>query len=87
MFEFDKCDFNPYLHKESPARPVASFEPVADVEGVALLLWGEHRIECAAPACYSTFNLYQPRSDLLCRRFQFGCLRNQALSSRSAITA
>jgi len=63
MFEFDKCDFNPRLHKESPALPAGPFEPVADVEGMALLLWGEHCIECAVPACYSICNLYQPRSD------------------------
>jgi FkbH-like protein len=81
MFELDKCDFDSDLHRESPAQPAASFEPVADVEGVALLLWGEHCIECAVPACYSTCNLYQPRSDLRCRRFQFGCLKNEAFKS------
>jgi FkbH-like protein len=81
MFEFDKCEFNPHLHKESPARPAGPFEPVANVEGMALLLWGEHCIECAVPACYSTCNLYQPRSDLRCRRFQFGCLKNEAFKS------
>jgi len=63
------------------ARPVASFEAIADVEGAALLLWGEHCIEFAAPACYSTCNPYQPRFDLRCRRFQFGCLRNDAFKS------
>src|SRR5262245_51318933 len=81
MFELDKCDFNSHLHTESPARPAGTFEPVADVEGVALLLWGEHCIECAVPACYSTCSLYQPRSDLRCRRFQFGCLKNEAFKS------
>ena len=81
MFELNKCDFNSDLHQESPARPADPFEPVADVEGVALLLWGEHCIECAAPACYSTCNLYQPRSDLRCRRFQFGCRKNNAFKS------
>jgi FkbH-like protein len=79
MFELDKYDF--HSHQESPARPAASFEPVADVEAVALLLWGEHCIECAVPACYSTCSLYQPRSDLRCRRFQFGCLKNEAFKS------
>jgi hypothetical protein len=81
MFELDKCDFNSHLYKESPARPAGPFEPVTDVEGMALLLWGEHCIECAVPACYSTCNLYQPRSDLRCRRFQFGCLKNEAFKS------
>ena len=33
------------------------------------------------PACYLTCNLYQPRSDLRCRRFQFGCLKNTAFKS------
>jgi len=28
-----------------------------------------------------TCNLYQPRSDLRCRRFQFGCLKNTAFKS------
>jgi FkbH-like protein len=81
MFELDKCDFNSHLHNESPARPAGPLEPVADVEGMALLLWGEHCIECAVPACYSTCSLYQPRSDLRCRRFQFGCIKNEAFKS------
>ena len=34
-----------------------------DVEGIAFLHWGEHCVECAAPACYSSCDLYQPRSD------------------------
>jgi FkbH-like protein len=79
MFELDKCDCNSDIY--APARPAILFEPVADLEGLALLLWGEHCIECAVPACYSTCSLYQPRSDLRCRRFQFGCLKNTAFKS------
>jgi len=81
MFELNQTDFSSDPHQESPARPADPFEPVADVEGLALLLWGEHCVECAAPACYSTCSLYQPRSDLRCRRFQYGSLKNKAFKS------
>ncbi len=38
--------------------------------------WGEHCVECAAPKCYETCDLYEKREgDWLCRRFVGGMVR------------
>jgi FkbH-like protein len=79
MFEFDKYD--PKLHREKPATPAMSYAPADDVAGIAFLHWGEHCVECAAPACYSSCDLYQPRADNRCRRFAFGAYKNPAFRS------
>src|SRR5579862_4036987 len=79
VFEFDKYD--PKLHREAPARPATSYTPADDVAALSFLHWGEHCVECAAPACYETCDLYQPRSDARCRRFAFGAYKNPAFSS------
>jgi FkbH-like protein len=82
MFEFDKYDRS--LHRDAPATPGPSpFEPLArsELAGMSLLFWGEHCVECAVPACYSTCDLYQARSDLGCRRFAFGTYKNRAFKS------
>ena len=33
-------------------------------------------MECAAPACYASCDLYQPRADGRCRRFAYGAFKN-----------
>lgn len=38
-------------------------------------------MECAAPACFSTCDLYDRRPDSRCRRFTFGMFRNPRFSS------
>jgi len=79
MFEFDKYDRN--LHKDPPASPSTHYEQPVDIEGMSLLLWGEHCVECAAPACYSTCDLYEPRLDSTCSRFSFGAYKNRSFPS------
>ncbi|HXR25265.1 MAG TPA: HAD-IIIC family phosphatase [Candidatus Binataceae bacterium] len=79
MFEFDKYD--PKLHREKPATLALNYEPADDVAAIAFLHWGEHCVECAAPACYSSCDLYQPRSDMRCRRFAFGAYKNPSFPS------
>src|ERR1700730_2036999 len=79
MFEFDKYD--PKLHPEKTARPAIAYNPANDVAGISFLHWGEHCVECAAPACYSSCDLYQPRSDMRCRRFAFGAYKNCSFRS------
>lgn len=44
---------------------------------MSLLYWAEHCVECAAPSCYQTCDLYQPRTDTRCRRFTFGAYKNR----------
>jgi FkbH-like protein len=79
MFEFDKYD--PKLHREKAATPTTSYAPVDDVAEISFLHWGEHCVECAAPACYTSCDLYQARSDLRCRRFAFGAFKNSSFRS------
>ena len=78
MFELDKYDGS--LH-DSASIPLTQYHPESNVNGMSLLLWGEHCVECAAPACYSSCDLYQARSDLRCRRFLFGAYRNRTFRS------
>ena len=79
MFEFDK--YERHLHQTPPATPVYGYTPVSGVRQMSLLVWGEHCVECAAPACFSTCDLYQKRPDRRCRRFVFGAYRNRNFDS------
>ncbi len=79
MFETDKYD--PGLHLEGPASPRISYEPVDNIDGMSFLLWGEHCVECGVPTCYTTCDLYKPRSDWRCQRFAFGLYKNPAFPS------
>jgi len=79
MFEFDKYDHR--LLQDQPSSPTTSYEPESHLKEMSLLFWAEHCVECAAPSCYETCDLYQPRSDKRCRRFTFGTLRNRRFRS------
>ena len=79
MFEFDK--YEKALHRDSPATPVTPFMPASDIAAMSLLVWGEHCVECAAPSCFVSCDLYQPRPDQRCRRFAFGAYKNTAFPS------
>lgn len=48
---------------------------------VASGFWGEHCIECSAPACYDTCEKYESAPSSLCRRF-VGGIRKAKLSGR-----
>jgi FkbH-like protein len=70
VFEFDK--FDPKRHISRSTIPLKLIQPPVSARESSFLLWGEHCIECAAPECYKTCDLYEPRPDLRCRRFEFG---------------
>ena len=76
MFEFDQYDQR--RHEARPSQPSAGYEPLtaASVKRLSLLAWGEHCVECAAPECFRTCDLYEARPDGRCRRFSFGMYRN-----------
>src|SRR3546814_302487 len=84
MFEFDKHD-REVAHQ--PASPKTSYAPFKGGRKRALLLWGEHCIECAAPDCFVSCDLYQARPDCRCRRFRFGAFKNTAFQSSSGYGA
>ena len=79
MFEFDKYEM--HLHVDRNLAPLTSYKPVQNVEKMSLLMWGEHCVECAAPGCFATCDLYQSRPDQRCRRLTYGMYRNRRFSS------
>jgi FkbH-like protein len=79
MFEIDQYEQN--LHQDQPLRPEALYSPSQKIDKVSLLFWGEHCVECSAPACYQTCDLFQARPDTRCRRFRFGIAKNRQFAS------
>jgi FkbH-like protein len=74
---FEPAMYERRRHVGQPARPVSHYDPARDIARMSLLVWGEHCIECAAPACFKTCDLYDRRPDRRCRRFAFGIYRNR----------
>ncbi len=59
-----------------PAEVAERFaESRATVSRRSLLSWGEHCTECVWPTCYTSCDLYRPRWDGKCRRFEEGMVR------------
>ena len=79
MFEFDEYEKRFHAGAADPAPAV--YQPVTDIEEMSFLHWGEHCIECAAPDCYATCDLYQSRPDGNCRRFAYGIYKNKRFRS------
>ncbi len=80
MFEFDQ--YQRTLHAR-PADPGGvRYEPATDVVEMSYLHWSEHCIECAAPDCYASCDLYRRRPDGNCRRFAYGIYKNRRFRSR-----
>jgi FkbH-like protein len=79
MFEFDK--YEKHLHVDRGLAPLSSYDPVHDISKMSLLMWGEHCVECAAPSCFVTCDLYQSRPDKRCRRLTYGMYRNPSFPS------
>src|SRR5229473_8147095 len=79
MFETDKYEHK--RHAGEPAIPTTPYQPVLAVELMSQLFWAEHCVECAAPSCYQSCDLYQPRVDKRCRRFTFGAFKNASFLS------
>lgn len=80
MYEFDQ--YQPEKHgPPSTVRSDAVPESNGRIAASSFLVWGEHCTECAAPACFTTCDLYQPRPDGQCRRFAFGVYRNRNFDS------
>ncbi|ADE16274.1 FkbH like protein [Nitrosococcus halophilus Nc 4] len=79
MFEFDK--YEAHRHSKPPARPETAHMSATGIQKISFLMWGEHCIECAAPACFSSCDLYEARPDKRCRRFEYGLYRNRNFPS------
>ena len=84
MFEFDQ------YHAPEPGATILPTEKVSFVTGIrkrSLLIWSEHCVECAAPECYQSCDLYRARPDQRCRRFDVGMRRNNHLRGHTGTAA
>jgi FkbH-like protein len=80
LYQFDWASKGKWS-KETPADPFFTSRLAAkDINGVMLLNWQEHCIECAIPQCYSNCSLYVARADQECARFVYGIVRNPQFS-------
>ncbi len=81
MFEYsyyDKKIYNTCNDLSISALP-DSFLKITDIEAVRVSCWGEHCLECGAPECYDSCEMYEARQDQRCRRFVYGMwYRNDA---------
>lgn len=59
-----------------PEYPAAEAVSPDSIEAVTPLIWQEHCVECAMPACYATCTHYKKRVDGRCKRFQYGIERS-----------
>jgi FkbH-like protein len=51
------------------------------IQSRTVLPWSEHCTECVWPTCYTTCDLYSPRTDGRCRRFADGMVRIESPSA------
>ncbi len=84
MFEFDQYSAS------QPGAAISPNEKISYANGIrkrSLLIWSEHCVECAAPECFQTCDLYKPRPDNRCRRFESGMRRNNNFDSQTGSAA
>lgn len=84
MFEFDQYRA---LEPDVEVRPSEKIDFATGIRKRSLLIWSEHCIECAAPECYQTCDLYTARPDERCRRFEVGMRRNNHFKSQTGSAA
>ncbi len=73
MFGFEFSEKKNRL--EFPGYPVTDAVSPDSIETIVPLIWQEHCVECAMPACYATCTHYKKRADGRCRRFKYGIER------------
>lgn len=76
MFEFDE--------KRSAPPGATSRASATPAPERVVLSWGEHCIECAAPACFATCDLFDATPHGRCRRFENGILARRLEDGRTA---
>lgn len=79
MFQLDWRDKKAWKRLAGGAiRPTATKDK--DIAQSSVLVWKEHCVECSAPQCYTSCELYGNRGDGNCRRFSYGVYPNKAFS-------
>ncbi len=84
MFEFNQ---HRAAEKSAAIRPSEKIDFANGIRKRSLLIWSEHCVECAAPECYQTCDLYNPRPDQRCRRFEVGMRRNNHFRGQTGSAA
>ena len=84
MFEFDQYQA---AEPGMSIRPAETIDFAQNIRRRSLLIWSEHCVECAAPECFQTCDLYRPRPDNRCRRFEVGMRRNNHFKSQTGVAA
>ena len=64
-----------YIWRTGNNLAVPEIVPKYEPTHVLPLIWIEHCVECAAPLCYGTCQIYKPRSDGRCVRFEHGVIQ------------
>ena len=72
MYELEIAHSDRSTDALSQAQRALFADQDARVVGFSLLPWEEHCTECAMPACFSSCDLYEARTDGKCRRFKHG---------------
>lgn len=81
MFEFHGYDARRHGERAQGAWCLPAATPACDIAAMSFLFWSEHCVECAAPDCYASCALYDPRRDGRCRRFAYGIFRDRRFAS------
>ncbi|WP_293377865.1 HAD-IIIC family phosphatase [Phenylobacterium sp. SCN 70-31] len=76
MFQFE--DAKPRRPPTDARSAVAECGHETEITHKALLAWAEHCVECAAPACYASCDLYDATPAGKCRRFEDGVVPNRS---------
>lgn len=79
MFQFE--DSRPRTPPTRVSLDSAALGSEPTITHRAFLAWAEHCVECAAPACYTTCDLYEATPSGKCRRFEDGIVLNRTASS------
>lgn len=72
MFQLDWC--NPKLINENYDFKIDNIKlfDKSSIKQIQYTFWAEHCVECSAPKCYKTCELYEKRSDDRCKRTVYG---------------
>ena len=53
---------------------------LSEIEYIYFTHWKEHCLECSAPDCFKSCQLYSKRADMMCERFYNGIYPNRKFS-------
>jgi FkbH-like protein len=76
MFQIEWADAGLWEKEQIPLPSAESKFKLEAVRRAYLLHWEEHCLECAAPLCFASCQLYVPRPDKRCARFHYGIYPN-----------